>query len=218
MVVLKNRIKHAAMLFSSFAICAIIAANIEDKGNGERKHICREFDANSLATSDFHNNRYSEVFQIQTYVSQVLSGCLLTSALLLNGEGLPLSVLQGLRQNKVILSGAKVHDGEAASRLAIEAYASKSSGVSAYESSSLPVLVELGFPIRGYARQGDKIWEVRITSLTQNGTRSLRAILWIHSQTAQVYFLCSPEAHANTSKTSVETATLRPSTPKGLPK
>ncbi len=71
MVVLKNRIKHAAMLFSSFAICAIIAANIEDKGNGERKHICREFDANSLATSDFHNNRYSEVFQIQTMARYV---------------------------------------------------------------------------------------------------------------------------------------------------
>lgn len=155
---------------------------------------------------------------LKEYVSLVLSGCLLISAFLLNGEGLPLSALQGIKQNKVILSDAKVHDGEAASRLAIEAYASKFSGVSAYESPSLPVLVELGFPIKGYAKQGDKIWEVRITSLTQNGTHSLRAILWIHSQTAQVYFLCSPEAHANTSKTSVETATLRPSTPKGLPK
>ena len=37
---------------------------------------------------------------LKEYVSLVLSGCLLISAFLLNGEGLPLSALQGIKQNK----------------------------------------------------------------------------------------------------------------------
>ena len=98
------------------------------------------------------------------------------------------------------LQGAMVSDAEHASRLAMDAYLHRVTGLSAMEAPSRPVLVELGFPVKGYSNVGDKVWEVRITMLTQDGNRALRAIVWIHSQTGRPYFPCSPCDQGHTGK------------------
>ena len=90
----------------------------------------------------------------------------------------------------VKLPGAMVSDAEQASRLAMDAYFHRVPGLSAMQGPSRAVLVELGFSVNEYAKVGDKVWEVRITALTQDGNRALCAIVWIHSQTGQPYFLC----------------------------
>ena len=120
---------------------------------------------------------------------------LLACGPLLSGGNLLLPVFH--EASTVKLPGALVSDAECASRLAMDAYFHKSSGLSAMEGPSKTILVELGFSVKDYAKIGDKIWEVRITVLTKDGNHALRAIVWIHSQTGLPYFLCFPSGHSS---------------------
>jgi hypothetical protein len=107
------------------------------------------------------------------------------------GQELP-SLLELERAERPKLLGAKVSNGDDASRIAMKAYAEKVRGLSAYEGSGQPILIELGFELKGFAKVGDKVWEVRFTNLNPEGNRSLRAILWVHAATEKVYFVCGP--------------------------
>jgi len=111
---------------------------------------------------------------------------LLIGSPLLGQERLLFPVLQEVLTNR--LQGAKVPDAEQASLLAMKAYI-RTSGLSAQEGPSQPSLMEVGFPVEGYAKVGDKIWEVRITALTKDGNRAIRAIIWVHAQTGQARFV-----------------------------
>lgn len=86
-------------------------------------------------------------------------------------------------------AGVMVKDVKHALRIALEAYHQKKSGFSAMEGYTRPILFQLGSEIKGFAQDGDKVWEVRITSLTKDGCRTLRAIVWVHAQTGRTHFL-----------------------------
>lgn len=85
-------------------------------------------------------------------------------------------------------AGVMVKDAKHALRIVLEAYHQKKSGFSAMEGYTRPILFQLGSEIKGFAQDGDKVWEVRITSLTKDGCRTLRAIVWVHAQTGRTYF------------------------------
>jgi hypothetical protein len=121
----------------------------------------------------------------------VLIVIILNMATLVYGQEIP-SLKEMENAEKPELPGARVPNGDDASRIAQKAYFNRMGGLSAYEGSGYASLVELGFAIEGFAREGDKIWEVRITIMNTNGRRSLRAIIWVHSETEQVYFMCGP--------------------------
>lgn len=88
------------------------------------------------------------------------------------------------------LPGANIPNGNAAARIAQKAYVEKMQSLSTYEGSGQPKLVELGFEIKGFAKVGDAVWEVRFTNLNPKGHCSLRAILWVHAETKAVHFVC----------------------------
>lgn len=122
----------------------------------------------------------------------VLAGMVIMGLLSL-GHGQELPSLRELeRAEKPNLPDAKVSNGNDASRIAMKAYVEKVRGLSAYEGSGQPKLIEFGFELKDFAKVGDKVWEVRFTNLNPTGNRSLRAILWVHAATEKVYFVCGP--------------------------
>ena len=95
-----------------------------------------------------------------------------------------------LKETKI--PGAKVSDTKEAMIIAQEAYIKKMGGMLATESPGEVSVIELGFKIKNFANIGDKIWEVRFTNMNLNGYLTLRAIIWVHSKTGKVYFVCGP--------------------------
>lgn len=112
-----------------------------------------------------------------------------SSLTLVHGQTIP--SLEELKSSKEIkLPAAKVSNGKAASRIALDAYMRKTGGLSAYEACGAIQLLELGFEIKDFAVTGDKIWEVRITDMSLGVVGLLRAILWVHAETEKVHFVC----------------------------
>lgn len=84
-------------------------------------------------------------------------------------------------------------DMEQAEQLAIQAYLDKMGGIRATEAFGRPAILLLGFAVNGFAQEGDKVWEVRVSGMNANNSqRTLRAILWVHPDTGKVHFLCGP--------------------------
>lgn len=79
-----------------------------------------------------------------------------------------------------------------AQKKAFLAYASKAKGIRATEMVSCRGEVLLGFPVDGFAQEGDKVWEVRVQDMDTNANRILRAILWVHADTGNVHYVCGP--------------------------
>lgn len=115
----------------------------------------------------------------------------LSSQMTVMGQELP-SLREMERADKPEIKGAKVAKGNDATRIAQRAYVEKMKGVSAYEGAGNATIVELGFEVKDFAKEGDKVWEVRVTAMSASGRRVLRAILWVHSETEKVYFVCGP--------------------------
>jgi hypothetical protein len=88
--------------------------------------------------------------------------------------------------------GSRVPTSREAACLATDAYMERTGGLSADESFDGPRLFFLGFDMDGFAKSGDKIWEVRITTLMPSARVALRAIAWVNPDTAQVHFVCGP--------------------------
>ena len=107
------------------------------------------------------------------------------------GQELP-SLRELERAERPEIPGAKVANGNDAARISQKAYVEKMHGLSAYEGAGGGSIIELGFEVKGFAKLGDKVWEIRFTSMNPAGRRALRAILWVHSETGQVHFVCGP--------------------------
>ncbi|MGI6494608.1 MAG: hypothetical protein ACOX5G_00680 [Kiritimatiellia bacterium] len=123
---------------------------------------------------------------------QLIARMLLMSFSLLS-YGQELQSLQELiREATPELPGAKVPNGNDASRIAQKAYVEKMRSLSAFEGWMQPKLVELGFEINDFAEVGDAVWEVRFTNLNSKGHQALRAVLWVHAETKVVHFVCGP--------------------------
>ena len=91
----------------------------------------------------------------------------------------------------LILEGAKVSTEAQAKELAWQSYWSlmfKDYGISATEGIRVSEIITLGFEVPGYAKKGDRVWEMRVVDLISG----LRAILWIHAESEQTKFLISP--------------------------
>ena len=128
---------------------------------------------------------------INLYKRVAAVAVLVSLSTLIYGQELP-SLRDLERAEKPELPGAKVSHGNDASRIAQKAYVEKVRSLSAYEGAGKANVVELGFDVKDFAKTGDKVWEVRLTTMNPDGRRALRAILWVHSETEQVHFVCGP--------------------------
>lgn len=91
------------------------------------------------------------------------------------------------------IKGAKISSTEETQKLAFKAYTEKMKlKLSDTEAPGDVSALILGFEISDFGKSGDKILEVRITSMVTDGTRSLRAIIWINAQTEKAYYVIGP--------------------------
>lgn len=90
------------------------------------------------------------------------------------------------------LPGGMVSDAENAKQLAIQAYLDKMEGIRATEWLECFGVILLGYTVDGFALEEDKVWEVRVSDIGNNGLRTLRAILWVHPETGKVHYVCGP--------------------------
>lgn len=80
-----------------------------------------------------------------------------------------------------------------AEHLAFQAYLDKMEGIGATEVLNCTGVMVLGFSVDGFAEKEDKVWEVRVLGMESTGYhRTLRAILWVHSDTGKVHYVCGP--------------------------
>jgi hypothetical protein len=86
------------------------------------------------------------------------------------------------------IEGAKVSTETEAKKLAVDAYFKKTGGLRGVQTAKVVSIHRLDVEITGFARKGDRVWEVRIY-----GPRDLRAVIWIHSASAKTYFLVPRE-------------------------
>jgi len=90
------------------------------------------------------------------------------------------------------ISGAVLSQEKDARHVAIEAYFTRQGGLLATESEVLSI-VTIGFDIPGFAKKGERLWEVRFTDMGSNGVqRLLRAILYIHPNTSAIHAVVGP--------------------------
>lgn len=82
------------------------------------------------------------------------------------------------------IEGARVSTEAQAKKIATEAYFKKTRGLRGVQSAKVVSIHTLDVQIKGFARKGDRVWEVRIY-----GPRDLRAVIWVHSGSAKTYFL-----------------------------
>ncbi len=87
------------------------------------------------------------------------------------------------------IPGARASQAKQAQHIALTAYLAKAGGLMATEDLAPTAVVTLGYDVPGFAKSGDRIWEVRALWWRPDLTRALRSILWVHSETSQVYFL-----------------------------
>lgn len=86
------------------------------------------------------------------------------------------------------IEGAKVSTEDQAQKIAVQAYFKKMGGLRALQTAKVVSIHKLDVKIRGFARKGDRVWEVRIY-----GVRDLSAVIWVHSQSAKTLFLVPRE-------------------------
>lgn len=82
------------------------------------------------------------------------------------------------------IEGAKVSTEDQASKIALQAYFKRMGGLRALQTAKVVSVHRLDVKIKGFARKGDRVWEVRIY-----GLRDLRAVIWVHSESAKTFFL-----------------------------
>ncbi len=93
-----------------------------------------------------------------------------------------------LTESTLRTEGANVSTEDQAQKIAVQAYFKKMGGLRALETAKVVSNHRLGVQIRGLARKGDRVWEVRIY-----GVRDLSAVIWVHSQSAKTFFLIPRE-------------------------
>jgi hypothetical protein len=82
------------------------------------------------------------------------------------------------------IEGARVSTEAQANKIATEAYFKKTRGLRGVQTAKVVSIHTLDVEIKGFARKGDRVWEVRIY-----GPRDLRAVIWVHATSAKTYFL-----------------------------
>ncbi len=91
------------------------------------------------------------------------------------------------------IKGAKVSKQLDASGIATTAYEKKTKKGGFAGRTNIEVLA---FDIPGFGKRGDKVWEVRFTEVIiekgAGGWNATIAILWVHSETTEVYFVIGP--------------------------
>lgn len=95
--------------------------------------------------------------------------------------------LQRLRastESRLRIERAKVSTEDQASKIALQAYFKKMGGLRALQTAKVVSVHRLDVKVKGFARKGDRVWEVRIY-----GLRDLRAVIWVHSESAKTFFL-----------------------------
>ena len=120
-----------------------------------------------------------------------LVGCMWNGADSAYGQGV-LTLRDLLPEVQEEVPESQVPTAREAACLATEAYVERMGGLSDNESFDGPRLLFLGFDVEGFARSGDKIWEVRITTSMASALVALRAIAWVNPDTAKVHFVCGP--------------------------
>jgi len=126
-------------------------------------------------------------FGLLLVIAVIVGFCRMSS-----GQGIP-SLKELERTATQEIRGANVPKADDAKKIALSAYAQKMKGeVLANEAPGSPSLQVLGIDVSGFGKKGDKVWEVRFSEMTPDGTRTLRAILWVHSDTSRVHYLIGP--------------------------
>lgn len=87
-------------------------------------------------------------------------------------------------ESSLRIKGAKVSTEDQAKKIAVEAYFKKMGGLRALQTAKVVSIHRLDVNIKEFAKKGDRVWEVRIY-----GVRDLSAVIWVHSQSANTYFL-----------------------------
>jgi hypothetical protein len=91
------------------------------------------------------------------------------------------------------IKGAKISSTEEAQKLAFKAYAEKMKlNKSDTEAPGDVSALILGFEIPDFGKSGDKIYEVQISNTASDGTRTLRGVLWINTETETIYYVIGP--------------------------
>jgi hypothetical protein len=103
------------------------------------------------------------------------------------GQNLP--TIQELQKPVSLeIPGAKVSTSKEAHNIGIKSYFNKVGGLLATENIVPTSIITLGYDIPGFAKSGDKVWELRALSWGPDIIQQLRGILWVHSVTGSVYF------------------------------
>lgn len=87
-------------------------------------------------------------------------------------------------ESSLRIEGANVSTENEARQIALQAYFKRMGGLRALQTAKVVSVHRLDVKIRGFARKGDRVWEVRIY-----GLRDLRAVIWVHSESAKTFFL-----------------------------
>ncbi|MFQ5846664.1 MAG: hypothetical protein ACE5IQ_03210 [Candidatus Methylomirabilales bacterium] len=70
----------------------------------------------------------------------------------------------------------------------MKAYVKEMGGLRALQTAKVVSIHTLDVQIKGFARKGDRVWEVQIY-----GLRGLIAVIWVHSGSAKTFFLAPLE-------------------------
>lgn len=99
-----------------------------------------------------------------------------------------------------VIAGTRVDTEVAARHLAFDNYLKQLNGkISATDGVSEIEVLDLGFEVSGFATNGAKIWEARVTDIDV-----LKAIIWINPHSEQIHFVYSSR-EAKSSKPSGQT-------------
>lgn len=85
---------------------------------------------------------------------------------------------------QLTVRGVRVSTEAEAKKIAVDAYFKKTGGLRGVQTAKVVSIHTLDLDIKGFAQKSDRVWEVRIY-----GPRDLRAIIWVHAQSAKTYFL-----------------------------
>lgn len=96
---------------------------------------------------------------------------------------------RGSRESKPLkIEGARVSSEAEAKKIAVDAYFKRTRGLRGVQTAKVVSIHTLDVEIKGFARRGDRVWEVRIY-----GARDLMAVIWVHSKSAKTFFLVPTE-------------------------
>lgn len=98
-------------------------------------------------------------------------------------------VANDLSRSRLEIKGVKVSKESQAKHIAFREYVKKMQlNISATEGIREISIAEMENDIQDFAEKGDIVWETKV--LTFEG--DLRAIIWVHPQTEEVYFVIAP--------------------------